>query len=248
MTDAAAAPDADPAPLDEAARIETVRETLVEAMAPDVPFDGWSQTAIDLATRATGTDPGLARLAFPRGGVDAALAFHRRGDRLMREAMAQAPLDTMKIREKVAFAIRTRLEIVEPDREAVRRGVSLLALPMNAAEGARAIWETADAIWSGLGDESRDLNWYSKRATLSAVYSSVVLYWLQDETEGRAATWAFLDRRIEDVMRIEKTKARMRNNPLGRAVEGLTSRAASAIRAPGEARPGRRFGFPGPKV
>lgn len=226
-------------------RIAETRDALLSAMLPDVPFDGWSQTAIDLAVRATGTEPGLAKLAFPRGGLDAALAFHRRGDSRMVDAMRAAPLDGMKIRDKIAFGVRTRLELAEPDREAVRRGVSLLALPMHAAEGAKALWGTADAIWSALGDESRDLNWYSKRATLSAVYSATALYWLQDESEGRAATWAFLDRRIENVMGIEKAKARMRATPFGRAAQGFADRAAQAIRAPGEG--SRRFGFPGPR-
>jgi ubiquinone biosynthesis protein COQ9 len=166
----------------------------------------------------------------------------------MTQTLAAAPLASMKIREKVTLAVRTRLEIAEPDREAVRRGAAMLALPIHAAEGARAVWGTADAIWSALGDESRDINWYSKRATLSGVYSAVALYWLADESAGRADTWAFLDRRIEDVMRIEKAKARLRASPLGRIFGGVAGRAAAAVRAPGDGAPaGRRFGFPGPR-
>lgn len=227
--------------------IEAAREALIVAMLPHVPFDGWSKDAIDMAAGDSGVDPGLARLAFPRGGLDAAMAFHRRGDRLMKDALADAPLSSMKIRAKVTFAVRTRLEIAEPDREAVRRGAAMLALPIHAAEGARAIWGTADAIWTALGDESRDINWYSKRATLAGVYSSVVLYWLADESEGRADTWAFLDRRIEDVMRIEKAKAQLKASPLGRIFGGAFGKAAEAVRAPGQTPEGRRFGFPGPR-
>jgi ubiquinone biosynthesis protein COQ9 len=242
--------------------IETTRETLLLAMTPHVPFDGWSKAAIDMAVADSNTAPGLAALAFPRGGLDAALAFHRRGDRLMAETMAAAPLHAMKIREKVTFAVRTRLELAEEDREAVRRAASLLALPMHAGDTARAMWGTADAIWTAMGDESRDINWYSKRATLTGVYSAVALYWLADESEGRADSWAFLDRRIADVMKIEKVKAQVRGSALGKAVGslfgggsggaaamgGAAERAAAAMRGGrSEAPTGRRFGFPGPR-
>ena len=237
----------------EEARIAAFRAALLEAMLAHVPFDGWSRAAMDMGfddLRARGeapADPGLVRLAFPRGGVDAALAFHRRGDRLMEEAFAAADTSAMKIREKIAFAVRTRLEIAETEREAVRRGATLLALPIHAPEGAKAIWGTADAIWNALGDEDKGLNWYSKRATLSGVYSAVALYWLQDESEGRAESWTFLDRRIADVMQIEKVKARVRKSPLGAVFGGLEKAAAAAPR-PGKGAAGRRFGFPGPKV
>ena len=241
-------------PPTEEERIAEFRDRLLDAMLVHVPFDGWSKAAMDmalsdLAARGEGPgDPGLTRMAFPRGGVDAALAFHRRGDAQMLDRFAAADTAPMKIREKVTFAIRARLEIAEPHREAVRRGVTLMALPIHAADGAKAIWGTADAIWNALGDSSKDLNWYSKRATLSGVYSSAVLYWLQDESEGRAETWAFLDRRIADVMRIEKTKAQLRASPFGKVFGGAAERMSAAIRAPGEGRAPRRFGFPGPKV
>ena len=114
-----------------------------------------------------------------------------------------------------------RLRLDGADREVIRRGAALFALPQNAATGASLVWGTADAIWRALGDRSDDFNWYSKRATLSAVYSATVLYWLGDDSPGQEASWSFLDRRIEDVMRFEKTKARIRENPgLSRLLKG----------------------------
>jgi ubiquinone biosynthesis protein COQ9 len=99
------------------------------------------------------------------------------------------------------------------DKEAVRRGTTLFALPMHAGDGAKAIWGTADKIWNALGDTSDDVNWYTKRATLSGVYSATVLYWLGDDSADNQATWEFLDRRIDDVMQIEKVKAQVRESP-----------------------------------
>lgn len=196
---------------------EMVRDRLLQAALPHVPFDGWSDLTLQAAIADSGVAPGLAKALFPRGGVDLALAFHHEGDARMAERLAQSDLTALRYSDRVAFAIRTRLELVE-DRELVRRGTTLFALPQNAAEGAKAIWATADAIWKALGDSSSDFNWYTKRMTLSGVYASTVLFWLGDDSPGHVATWDFLDRRIADVMQIEKVKAGLRDNPVARAL------------------------------
>lgn len=210
---------------------ENAREAVLDAALPHVPFDGWSETTLRAAIADSGVAEGLARALFPRGGIDLAVAFHKDGDSRMAETLAKADLSQMRFRDRVAFAIRTRLDLVE-DRELVRRGTTLFALPQHAAEGAKLIWGTADAIWLALGDTSRDLNWYSKRATLSAVYGSVVLYWLGDDSPGHQATWDFLDRRIDDVMQIESLKAKLRENPLGKALLAGPGRVMEKWRAP----------------
>jgi ubiquinone biosynthesis protein COQ9 len=196
---------------------ETAAARLLEAALPHVPFDGWSETTLRAAIADSGVAEGLARALFPRGGIDLAVAYHRQGDARMVEALAASDLAAMRFRDRIAHAVRLRLDMVE-DRELVRRGTTLFSLPQHAPEGAKLIWGTADAIWDALGDTTRDLNWYSKRATLSAVYGSTVLYWLGDDSLGHQATWDFLDRRIEDVMQIEKLKAAVKANPLGKAL------------------------------
>lgn len=205
-------------------------ERLLEAALPHVAFDGWSEATFRAAAAEAGIAPGLARVIYPRGALDLAVAFHRRGDRTMAAALAGEDLSALRFRDRIARAVRLRLE--HADREVVRRGAALFALPQNAASGAALVWGTADAIWRALGDTSDDFNWYSKRATLSAVYSATVLFWLGDESEGRAATWDFLDRRIGDVMRFEGFKARMRENPvLGKVLAGPLA-ALGRVRAP----------------
>ena len=166
--------------------------------------------------KAAAADAGLteaeARAAFPRGAIDLAMAFHRRADRALAARLAETDLGALRFRERVALAVKIRLDLVEDHKEAVRRGATLFALPIYAADGARLVWETADLIWTALGDTSEDLNWYTKRAILSGVYSSTVLYWLGDGSNEHSATWDFLDRRIADVMRFEEAKAAARGN------------------------------------
>lgn len=206
-------------------------ERILDAALIHVAFDGWSEVSFKAAVSDAGVDPVVARALFPRGALDLAKAFHLRGDDMMAERLMSVDLAGMKFRDKVAFAVRTRLEMV-PDREAVRRGSTLFALPMHAPEGARLVWGTADRIWTELGDTSDDINWYTKRATLSGVYSATVLYWLGDDSLDNQATWDFLDRRIEDVMRIEGFKASLRKAPiLGQFVTGA-ERMMSRVRRP----------------
>ncbi|MGR3323744.1 MAG: COQ9 family protein [Pseudooceanicola sp.] len=204
---------------------------LLDAALAHVPFDGWSKTSFDAAVADTGTDPGLARALYPRGALDMALAYHRRGDAAMVERLAGTDLSALRFRDRIAQAVRFRLEAIE-DRELARRGMTLFALPQHAGEGARALWSTADAIWRALGDTSDDVNWYTKRATLSGVYSATLLYWLGDDSPDHQATWAFLDRRIEEVMQIEKVKAQLRENRLASALLAGPMAVLGQVRAP----------------
>lgn len=203
---------------------------MLDAAAAHVPFDGWSQSAFLASAHDAGIDPVVARAALPRGAVDLALAYHVAGDAAMLDRLAEADLSEMRFTDRVKAAVRYRLEA--GDREMVRRGTSLFALPQHVADGARAIWNTANHIWTALGDTSDDVNWYTKRATLSGVYGSTVLYWLGDDSLDNAATWEFLDRRIEDVMQIEKLKAKAKDSKLASALMAGPMKILNRIRAP----------------
>lgn len=220
----------------------TLKDRLIDASLPHVVFDGWSEAAFRGAVADAGVTPAQGRAAFPRGAVDLALAFHRRGDAAMAARVRAAGPGEMRFRDRVAQAVRLRIEVAGEHREAVRRGVTLFALPIHAADGLRAVWGTADAIWDALGDTSVDVNWYTKRATLSGVYSATTLYWLGDQSEGFGDTWAFLDRRIDDVMQIETVKARARKSPLFTTLMAGPNVILDRIRAP--VRP-PRGDFPG---
>lgn len=211
-----------------------ITERLARAALPHVPFDGWSDATFRAACHDADVPESLARLHAPRGGVDLALAAHQLGDAELRARLAAADLAGMRFRDRVVFAVMQRLDAAG-DREVVRRASALFALPQHAALGAQAIWQTADTIWTALGDQSRDLNWYSKRTILSGVYGATVLYWLGDDSPGATATRDFVERRIAGVMAFEATKARMRDNPLTKPLMALQERLAACVRAP---RPG----------
>ncbi|MCF2904787.1 COQ9 family protein [Octadecabacter sp. CECT 8868] len=209
----------------------TTALTLLEAILPHVAFDGWSDEAFFAAAEDCDLTKDDARAICPRGAVDLAVLFHTEGDVAMVAALAAADLSDMRFRDKVAHAVRLRLDAVT-DKEAVRRGSVLFALPHMAPIGSKLIWGTADAIWTALGDRSDDVNWYTKRATLSAVYGSVVLYWLGDDSPDHSATDEFIDRRIENVMQFETFKAALNKNPLTKPFASALGQFTSRIKAP----------------
>jgi ubiquinone biosynthesis protein COQ9 len=221
---------------------DSTREKLVESAIPHVVFDGWGPETFQAAIVDSGVPEQLARVAAPRGSVDLAAAYHKGGDRAMIAALGDADMGNMRFRDKIAHAVWLRIDAV--DREVVRRGMTLFSLPHSAPEGVRLVWETADAIWNALGDTSDDVNWYTKRATLSAVFTSTVLFWLGDDSDGFTDTKAFLDRRIDDVMSFEKVKSGVRDNKALSALFALPNAILGTIKAPSGA---RRNDVPGTK-
>jgi len=187
-----------------------IRAKLIEGMLRNAPFDGWSQAALDAAAVGAGVTPEMAQIAFPRGLGQIAEAVHDQIDIEMLEKLAERDVAALKIRDRVTLAVRVRLEAAAPHREAFRALASYLAFPLNAPLAAKLMWRTVDALWRAIGDSSTDFAFYTKRATLAGVWGSTVMIWLQDQSEGFADTWAFLDRRIADVMAIEAGKARLR--------------------------------------
>ena len=213
------------------------RKSLLAAALPHVAFDGWSQAAIRAGANDLGLSEGEMLNAFPGGAQELIAFFSADVDRLMLEALEGLPLDEMKVRDKVAAGVRLRLQILEPHSEAVRRGLSFLALPLNAPLGLKLLYNTVDAIWYAAGDRSTDYNFYTKRTLLSGVYSSTLMFWLNDKSEGREASWAFLERRIDEVLKVGgmlgKNVGKLLNLP-----DELAKRAAG--RSPLKRRPSTR--------
>ena len=210
---------------------EDMQAQLLAAALPHVAFDGWSETSLRAACQDLSITRQMAALACPRGAIDLAIRFHHDGDEAMQVVLQKTDINAMKIREKITFSVCARLDAIR-DKEAVRRGATLMALPQHAAEGAGLVWGTCDRIWAAIGDSSADVNWYTKRLTLSSVYSATVLYWLGDNSPNHQDTWTFLDRRIENVMQFEKFKAQVNANPLAKQLLAGPNWLLSKIKAP----------------
>lgn len=194
----------------QASPLAELREKLALAVGENAVFDGWSPAAVEAAASQLGIDPAQARLAMPKSRTGLIETYIDGVDRALAQALPPQKLSALKIRERIRTLVWTRLEIMGPAREAVRRALAILAMPQNLPLAARTGWRTADHMWRLAGDTSADFNHYTKRMTLGAVYASTLLAWVDDRSEGWTETAAFLDRRIGDVMRFEKAKAEWR--------------------------------------
>lgn len=185
------------------------REKILSEALAHVAFDGWHDKTLKAAAEKVGASDAELKAAFPRGVADALLFFSSEADRQASEAIEAADLKSMRVRERVTFAVRQRIEAVMKHKEAARRGAAVFALPQHAIDGATAVYRTVDILWRAVGDTSADFNFYTKRALLSGVYTTTMLYWFADNSDDAEDTWKFLDRRIADVMQIEKVKAQV---------------------------------------
>ncbi|WP_225889853.1 COQ9 family protein [Indioceanicola profundi] len=183
------------------------RDAILLAMLPDVAFDGWTRAAMLRGAEMAGMEREAALASFPGGPAEVVDHFSNWADREMLSRLDPQDLAAMKVRDRITLAVRTRLEVLAPYKEAVRRTIALLALPQNAGIGPRILYRTVDAMWFAAGDTSTDYNFYTKRMLLAGVQTSTLLYWLEDRSVGNADSWAFLDRRIADVMRVGKNIA-----------------------------------------
>jgi ubiquinone biosynthesis protein COQ9 len=196
--------------------LESLRLKLALPVGENAAFDGWSSKAVESAAAHAGIDPAQARLAFPKEQAAMVDAYIQGVDVAMEAHFTPEKIAAMKIRDRIRALIWFRLETMAPAREAVRTGLSIMAMPQNIPLALKAGWRTADLMWRVAGDTSTDYNHYTKRLTLSAVYASTLLAWLDDQSEGWSETSAFLDRRLADVMRFEKWKASWSGDDLHR--------------------------------
>jgi ubiquinone biosynthesis protein COQ9 len=190
---------------------EKAAAAIIEKALPLVPFDGWNQQTLAQAAVAAGYKKTDVIRVFPGGAIDAIDFFLNQSDTQMLDIIAGYHLDSMKIRERISSAIQAKLNTLAPHREALRRAIAMHAMPFYCHRGLRAMYKTVDHIWYAIGDTSSDFNFYTKRITLGGVYSTTLLFWLDDKSAGFENTWAFLDRRIADIMTIEKAKHQFRN-------------------------------------
>lgn len=190
--------------------LDDLRARLAPLVAANAAFDGWSDAAVRMAAEQAGVDTDIAALAFKDGAMSMIAAWFAGVDAAMQERLPPETLAPMKIRARITALVEARLMALAPYREALRRAQAILAMPQNLTQAARLGWHAADAMWRAAGDNATDYNHYTKRATLGAVYAATLLTFVNDESEDFAGTRAFLARRIEDIMRFEKAKARLK--------------------------------------
>jgi len=188
---------------------EDIKNAILEAALPNVPFDGWTLGTLESACLSCGYSKDMVLSVFPAGVKDAIVHLSHWADQRMLQVLEQgAP--PQRVRDKIALGVRTRLEILEPYKEAERLAIAYWMRPLRKWEGAKLVWKTADAIWVWAGDTATDYNRYTKRTLLSGVLTATTLFWLSDNSPKSRDSWSFLDRRIDNVLSIGKIVGRLK--------------------------------------
>ena len=193
-----------------------IRRQIALAVGENAVFDGWTERAVDSAAAQLGVDPAQARLAFPKEAPHMIEAWIDGVDAAMEAKFTPDVVAAMKVRDRIRDMVWFRLETTGPAREAVRSALSILAMPQNVGLALKTGWRSADRMWRLAGDTATDYNHYTKRLILSGVYTSTLLVWIDDQSEGWSETRDFLDRRLQNVMQFEKWKASWRGNAIRR--------------------------------
>ena len=189
---------------------QAIRDKILVAVFAHVAFDGWTRRTLKAGVKDAGMSPDMALRAFAGGIPDLVDHWADWADRRMLDDLAAQDLAAMRIRDRITAAVKARLQVMDPHPEAARRLFAYLALPPNAPLAARLTWRTVDVMWYAAGDDASDFNYYTKRGLLAPVYTTTALCWLADTSDGHADTWAYLDRRIADVMKVPAIMSRIK--------------------------------------
>ncbi|MEM9810919.1 MAG: COQ9 family protein, partial [Pseudomonadota bacterium] len=183
---------------------EDLRQAILDDLLGEAAFEGFTRSSLSSAAKSadvTGAD--LERL-FPRGVSDALRFWSEAEDRAMAEAFEALNPQPHGITAKITWLVKQRIETLDWNREAARRAAATLALPAYGALGGQLAWKTADSMWRAIGDPSTDFNFYTKRMSLSVIYTATLTRWFADQNatgeEPYKDTWAFLDARIGHLM------------------------------------------------
>jgi ubiquinone biosynthesis protein COQ9 len=185
------------------------RRAIVECAMKIACFDGWNDATIAKAATAAGLNPLDGSRLFSGGVGELFICHAEMLDARIAEEAHSVELSSMRVHERIAWLIKIRLNLLAPNKEAIRRAIAWQAIPWTEASLAKNLWTFSDSTWRMAGDQSTDFNYYTKRGLLAKVYASTLLFWLNDESHDHYETWEFLERRIQAVLTTGKQMGQM---------------------------------------
>jgi ubiquinone biosynthesis protein COQ9 len=191
-----------------------IKIDLIRAMLTHVPFDGWTweameQGAIDISFEKKKTSSSRIEIfknLFKNGSIDFIDVFSEMIDLEVKQNYNLIDPKPERVPEKIKKMIMIRLNLCQKYKEAVRSSIALTAIPTNAKTSVNILYRTCNSMWRLAGDKSTDFSFYTRRISLAAVYTSTLLFWLNDKSNYNVETEFFLDRRLKDVSKISSFK------------------------------------------
>ncbi|KAL9108358.1 MAG: hypothetical protein Q9227_006818 [Pyrenula ochraceoflavens] len=181
----------------------SAEDAILSAALVHVPRFGFSSRALILGAADAGY-PEVSTQLFPHGVFDL-IRYYLVTQRLALKNRVRFPEDADlrvggKIRTLTLERLRANKDVIYQWQGALGHMSLLGNIPASLSE----LHSLSDEIWYLAGDKSVDSSWYTKRASLAAIYASSELFMTTDTSKDFAETEAFLDRRLEDVQKLGK--------------------------------------------
>lgn len=184
---------------------------------------------------------------FPNGAYDLVDYVATRNLRLMSDHIQSLPTANLTPLEILRLAMKKRLSLVIPFMARWSEAIGVSVQVVHVPATLESIALLADEMWHLAGDSAVDTSWYTKRAALASVYSAAELYMLTDQSADYCNTWAFVDRRLEDVACVAnlQTEVGAKGGTFARIGAGALQDLMSVVRGAAtsaSASPGSPFG------
>jgi ubiquinone biosynthesis protein COQ9 len=171
----------------------------------------WSESLIKEAEKIALLPKGYSLLIGITDITSAAMHLEQWLDKQMLSKLTNANiLQSEKIRTKISRALEIRLLQVT-NKDALLKTQALLSSPCNIVLGQKSAYNTCSVIWNYAGDQSTDVNHYTKRWLLLTIYNATKCFYLSDESDNLQDTKNFITEALDQVIAIGALKTRIKN-------------------------------------
>jgi len=190
---------------DESPDPENLHVNILESSLQKVKTFGWTVEALSTGAEENGL-PGIAHGMFPDGPVELVNYFIEKCNIEMIQKLSSMNLQQVTMKERLRTILQMRLEMLLPYSSNWSQALSVMGQPQNLPKSLHGLALLIDEILHQCGDKSTDFDWYTKRALVTGIYVTTELYLLTDATRNKQDTWDYLDRRIDDFLRMSTLK------------------------------------------
>jgi ubiquinone biosynthesis protein COQ9 len=188
------------------------KQKIISKFIELLQFEGWSNNTLEKAAKECGFDSGYLSIIYP-GGIS---EFTNEFITECNDAALKVALDdnfaklrtTQKVEEIIYRRIGTYHNVLG-SIDNVRKFVGYCGNPVNVPGSLRNIYSFSSDVWYLLGDKSTDFNYYTKRISLSAIYTKCMLYSLSDKSDNLTQTKKYIQKSIDGLMKINKLKQKV---------------------------------------
>lgn len=191
---------------------ENFKKLVLDKFIDNVSFDGWSQKNLDNSIQALDLQENYRILLFPDGIVGLTDYFVAENNKAFNNSINAEEIQKLRFTDKVIYLIHARINHyhkVLGGAEGFKNFISYCS-SHNILNSIGNILKSADEIWYRVGDKSTDFSYYTKRASLSFIYTTAALYSIDDNSLNLEETNNFIKARVAELLKFNKLKQKVK--------------------------------------